>query len=126
MTNAQRGRALPPAVVVPIIDGGAYDVYIGRPGPWGNTIYTGLACPVCEGVHSLPGSTLRCHAKLIDRRIAAEPDFRAQILTLAGKRLGCPGRACTPECCHGVHLAAWANRLAAEAAASNVPFKGPR
>jgi hypothetical protein len=73
----------------------AYDVYIGRPregleGPFGNPFRAGPALK-------------RFRQYFLDR-VARDTDFRLQVLSLRGKRLGC---YCKPKPCHGDIIAEW-------------------
>ena len=67
-----------------------YDIYIGRPGPWGNPFKIG------------PGADRRqVIAKYRDqliRRIKAGSVTLEQLAGLHGKKLGC---YCKPQPCHG-------------------------
>lgn len=80
----------------------ACDVYIGRacrghPGsPFGNPFKVGR-----------DGGSDECLVKFeawFHERLRADPAFRAQVLALKGKRLGC---WCYPARCHGDILAEW-------------------
>lgn len=86
-------------------EGDRVDVYIGRPGPWGNPWrITGEEIPMLgsEGHGN--------RAEVIDRYrawIEAQPHLqRLARRELAGKRLGC---WCAPKACHGDVLAELAN-----------------
>ena len=72
-----------------------YDVYIGRPGKWGNPFQIGR-----------DGTREQVIARY-ERWIATRPELLAALPELAGKTLGC---WCAPKACHGDVLA----RLAAE------------
>jgi len=68
-----------------------YDIYIGRPSPWGN--------PFIEGRHG-------DRAKVIEkfhRHAAKDPFIISNLYLLKGKVLGC---WCKPKPCHGDVLAA--------------------
>ncbi len=72
-----------------------YDVFIGRPGkdldgPFGNPFRAGPA--------------LTRFREYFLERVASDPDYRAQVLALRGKRLGC---FCKPKPCHGDIMAEW-------------------
>ena len=67
-----------------------YDVYIGRPGPWGN--------PFTIGKDGDRGEVIEKYRAWI----ATQPDLLAQLHTLKGKTLGC---WCSPNACHGDVLA---------------------
>lgn len=72
-----------------------YDVYVGRPGPWGNPF---------------PLSSSASRDQVIERYRAwllAQPELVARAKTeLRGKVLGC---WCRPQACHGDVLAEIAN-----------------
>lgn len=72
-----------------------HDVYIGRPGPWGNPFRAG-----CDGTREQVIERYK-EVKLKDLAFL----LRARI-ELKGKKLGC---WCTPLACHGDFLAAIAN-----------------
>ena len=85
--------------LVNLARGATCDVYIGRPGPFGNpSVIHGGACPVCSRRHTDRGDTIDCYRVWFHGRIARDPDFRAAIQALKGQRLGC---YCVPERCHG-------------------------
>ncbi len=71
-----------------------YDVYIGRPGPWGNPFKIGV-----DGDRAAVITMYRIWGKAqgLDKKARAE---------LHGKTLGC---WCSPEPCHGDVLMEWAN-----------------
>lgn len=71
-----------------------YDVYIGRPGPWGNPFKIGP-----------DGDRPTVIAKFREWGIAHGLDKAAR-RELRGKTLGC---WCAPEQCHGDVLLEWAN-----------------
>jgi len=72
-----------------------YDVYIGRPGKWGNPFQIGR-----------DGTREQVIARY-ERWLSEQPELLAALPELAGKTLGC---WCAPKVCHGDVLA----RLAAE------------
>jgi len=72
-----------------------YDVYIGRPGKWGNPFQIGR-----------DGTRAQVIARY-ERWLSERPELLAALPELAGKTLGC---WCAPKACHGDVLA----RLAAE------------
>jgi hypothetical protein len=85
----------------------AYDVYIGRAGrgsdgTFGNPCAIGRTCPECGAIHQDGGSTLPCYETYLVRRLASDPAFKAKVLALKGKTLGC---FCRPSPCHGDVLA---------------------
>lgn len=71
-----------------------YDVYIGRPGPWGN--------PFRIGPDGDRETVIRKFRELGETNGLREK-ARAE---LRGKTLGC---WCSPEACHGDVLSEWAN-----------------
>ena len=72
-----------------------YDVYIGRPGPWGNPF------KIRDGVSR--GMAVAKFRKHIEHRMQDEPRLRERIKEeLRGQVLGC---WCDPEICHGHVLA---------------------
>lgn len=85
-----------------------HDVYIGRPGPWGNP-FTIVGAAQTENP--------RAHViKQFENWMRTSTDeqarwIRAHIHELAGKRLGC---YCHPQSCHGDVLARWADIKATE------------
>ncbi len=72
-----------------------YDVYVGRPGPWGNPFVIGRDGDRAKVVE-LYANYLRDNPELVERARRA----------LAGKVLGC---WCAPLACHGDVLARVAN-----------------
>lgn len=66
----------------------ACDVYIGRPGPFGNP-------------YPLAGNRKRC-IQLFENyfleRVEVDEEFKQKVLALRGKKLGC---YCKPAPCHG-------------------------
>ena len=63
-----------------------YDVYIGRPGPWGN--------PFAIGKDGDRETVIRKYREWVLTR----PDLCAKMKELKGKTLGC---WCSPAACHG-------------------------
>ena len=76
-----------------------YDVYIGRPGPWGNPFIEGK-----DGTrkHVIEKFRIWFLTSKDERAIW----MRSNIRTLSGKRLGC---WCSPLPCHGNILAFYAD-----------------
>ncbi len=68
----------------------AYDVYIGRPGPWGN--------PFVVGVDGTRDAVIMRFKRQLLRRLSTESDLAQKLESLRGKRLGC---YCAPLPCHG-------------------------
>lgn len=79
-----------------------YDVYIGRPGPWGNPFTIGRDGTRQEVIRKYEEHLLASHALL------------ELVPELAGMTLGC---WCSPRPCHGDVLARYANDPALLAAA---------
>lgn len=79
-----------------------YDVYIGRPGPWGN--------PFSHQAGTLANFRVASREEAIQRYEAwllAQPDLVARVKReLRGKILGC---WCAPKACHGDVLVRVAN-----------------
>ena len=73
----------------------AYDVYIGRPGKWGNPFEIGK-----------DGSRMQVINKYREW-IKTQPDLMRDLPTLKGKALGC---WCYPRPCHGDVLAELADK----------------
>ena len=71
----------------------AYDVAIDRSGPFGN--------PYHGGDKSKAIARFRTY---FYARVARDPEFRARVLALRGKRLGCH---CAPRPCHGMIIVNW-------------------
>ena len=79
----------------------AFDVYIGRPGPWGNPFVIGE-----DGSRDEVIAKYRSH---LWERVKASPEFVSKLASLHGKVLGC---YCAPQPCHGdvlVRASAWAH-----------------
>lgn len=71
----------------------AHDVYIGRPGEWGN--------PFRVGKGRTKAQAIEAHRKLVEKKIANQPGYLTRLLwVMTDKTLGCPGcKTGTP--CHG-------------------------
>jgi len=74
-----------------------YDIWIGRPGRWGN--------PFVLGIHGTRDGVCDKHDLWLEGKIEAPdgrkpPSLREIQKYLTGKRLGCPGN-CPPRRCHG-------------------------
>jgi hypothetical protein len=72
-----------------------YDIYIGRAGK-GQSGYFGNPFKLKPG--NSKGSTLEEYKKYFYERLEKDPEFKANILALKGKTLGC---FCKPSPCHG-------------------------
>lgn len=75
----------------------AYDVYIGRPGEFGN--------PYTVQTYGRE-KAIELYRKHFYARLQREPAFKAQVHALKGKVLGC---FCKPEACHGDIIAQYLN-----------------
>jgi len=67
-----------------------YDVYIGRPGPYGNPYELGKDGDRAEVIRKF-----KVH---FYQRLNIDPLWLPEVLKLEGKRLGC---FCKPQACHG-------------------------
>jgi hypothetical protein len=88
---------------------GYFDVYVGRAssfspktvagsdGRFGNPILVGEYCRACQGYHSTGGATLGCYEKYLRGKLATDESFKADVIGLKGKVLGC---WCFPQPCH--------------------------
>lgn len=81
----------------------AYDVYIGRAGR-GESGYFGNPFRLQAGESR--GNTIERYRKYFNTRIAEDTEFKAHILGLRGKTLGC---FCKPHACHGDVIAEYVN-----------------
>lgn len=72
-----------------------YDVYIGRPGPFGNPFIIG----------KLSREEVIAKFKLyFKERVRKDEEFRNKVKALKGKSLGC---YCKPRACHGDTIVAY-------------------
>lgn len=91
---------------------GPTDVYIGRvtSAPGGFTPERGgdgrFGNPTEITTTATRSEAIDAFARYFHERVATDPGFRAQVLTLRGKRLLC---FCSPKPCHGDVIAAWVN-----------------
>jgi len=76
-----------------------YDVYIGRPSPFGN--------PFIIGKDGTRDEVVAKYRPYFYRRMARDMLFRAAVHSLAGKVLGC---YCKPKPCHGDVIAEYLDR----------------
>lgn len=100
-----------PTTVVNIKRGDAYDVYIGRAT---KRVRSGLARATKPGEDGRFGNPfpkmgpkeelLKLFRNYFLQRVVKDLEFRAAVLKLRGKRLGC---FCAPAPCHGHIIAAW-------------------
>jgi len=82
-----------------------YDIYIGRPGK-GLSGYFGN--PVRLQPNESRGSTLSRFREYFFTRLDQDPEFKAHIMTLKGKTLGC---FCKPNACHGDIIVEYLNSI---------------
>jgi hypothetical protein len=82
-----------------------YDIYIGRPGKGVNG-YFGNPIPLRPG--DSRGSTLDRFHEYFFTRLEQDPEFKAHIMTLKGKTLGC---FCKPNACHGDIIVEYLNSM---------------
>ena len=80
-----------------------YDIYIGRAGKEQDG-YFGNPFPLKPG--ETRGATIERYKEYFDNRIANDPAFKARVLELKGKTLGC---FCKPYSCHGDIIAEYLN-----------------
>lgn len=71
-----------------------YDVYIGR----------GSQFAAAHGGDFLRRDALKEFAEMFAYKLEINPNFKAAVLRLKGKTLGCH---CKPKACHGDIIAAW-------------------
>jgi hypothetical protein len=83
-------------LVVNVKSGARYDVLIGRPSPFGNPYRTDYATGRTKAIEAFRVYFLK--------RLDESPEFRALVLALRGKTLGCH---CKPRPCHGDVIAEW-------------------
>ena len=82
-----------------------YDVYIGRAGK-GQDGYFGNPFPLKPGEPR--GANIERYKEYFDNKIVNDPIFKARILELKGKTLGC---FCKPNSCHGDVIVEYLNNL---------------
>jgi hypothetical protein len=88
-----------------------YDVYVGRAGmglsgEFGNSHPVDKYCWLCKKVHNRKES-IEAFRKDFQKQIQ-DPVFRARVLTLKGKKLGC---FCHPAPCHAGVYKEWLDNL---------------
>jgi hypothetical protein len=72
-----------------------YDVAIDRSGPFGNPYHAGIGTKT---------DAISAYRAYFHARVERDPEFRARVLALRGKRLGCH---CAPRPCHGLVIVEW-------------------
>lgn len=93
--------------VVNVQNTSAYDAYVGRGhAPHSGKLNPQLGNPFRIGQHGTRADVLTMYARYFTHRIATEPDFKARIEALRGKKLGC---WCDPLGCHAHIIAAYLN-----------------
>lgn len=75
-----------------------YDIYIGRAGKG----LSGEFGNPCTGGTRM--TNINAFRRYFADRLSRDPEYKARILALKGKRLGC---FCVPQRCHGEIIAAW-------------------
>ena len=80
-----------------------FDVYIGRPGPWGN--------PFTLSKEEERGAVIEKYRTWLLAEIKAGRIEKEQVISLGGKTLGC---WCAPKACHGDVLLEVAENLSRE------------
>jgi hypothetical protein len=89
-----------------------FDVYIGRAGKgqdgyFGNPhTMGGVYCSHCKGYHDRT-EAIALYKKEFLKRIQTDTTFKARVLELRGKTLGC---FCKPSECHGDVIKEWLDR----------------
>ena len=78
-----------------------FDVYIGRPSPWGNP-YSHLPGTLARYKVGSRQEAIECYEKWLNN----QPELMARLPELQGKVLGC---WCHPKACHGDILLRLAN-----------------
>ena len=79
--------------VINVKTGTQADVYIGRPGPFGNPFQSGTRSTNIENFK-----------RMFEDRVVVDSRYRAAVLSLRGKTLGC---YCAPLPCHGDVFVQW-------------------
>jgi hypothetical protein len=77
-----------------------WDVYIGRPGPYGN--------PFVLTKKTTREEVIRKFAIWFKKKLAQDPEYKTQVHKLKGKALGC---FCAPLPCHGDIIAAYLENI---------------
>lgn len=85
-----------------------FHIYIGRKSPFGNP-YTHMQGPtLAEHVVGSREEAIAEYKKYFLKRVEEDPEFRAKVMTLKDKVLGC---FCKPLACHGDVIAEWLDNL---------------
>jgi len=84
-----------------------FDVYIGRPSIFGNP-YTHKDRASAEYKVATREEAIKCFREYFLRRVEIDAEFRAAVMELRGKTLGC---WCKPEACHGDVIREYLERL---------------
>jgi hypothetical protein len=82
-----------------------YDVYCGRPRKGSTSL---LGNPFVIGPDGTREEVIAKHIAYADYRFEHDPEFKAAVLALKGKKLGC---FCNPQACHCTKLAELANSV---------------
>lgn len=80
--------------------GDAFDIYIGRSGPWGNPF------PIVPGTDQTRERVIERYEEYFKENILSDSKKRDALLGLRGLRLGCH---CKPLACHGDVIARYLN-----------------
>lgn len=80
--------------------GDAFDIYIGRSGPWGNPF------PIIPGTDQTRERVIERYEEYFKDTILSDPSKHKALLALRGLRLGCH---CKPLACHGDVIARYLN-----------------
>ncbi len=82
-----------------------YDVYIGKPRPGQDGTFGN---PYWVNREAIRLQVIEQYRTYFHDRMQKDADFRAKVLALKGKRLGC---FCVPKPCHGQVIADYLNGL---------------
>lgn len=86
------------------------DVPIGAPGWLGNSHPLDRTCPRCRVWHTPEESHALFHADFLGR-VGTDAAFRAAVLALATRRIGCPGCVTGAPLCHVRVIVDWIERV---------------
>jgi hypothetical protein len=84
-----------------------YDVYIGRGSPFGNQWTHIKGNTLAQYVVATREESIAEFKKDFLKRVETDQEFREQVLSLKGKRLGC---FCKPLACHGDVIKEWLDK----------------